>query len=181
MRLTRLLVAAVFAAACAPSDKEDGKGQVDESEPPGVPSQLGKSDASQKVVPVDVQSTHPYANDTVRTYTVPLSGLPSCAQQARLHFNVLRTEANYDFVTLAPGDTLRPVTLPFWPQWDVTHAWFAKAGRYKLTFRYSSNSTDYLDWEGQFAQPPMRPDIVALLRRVPRFDLEKSIYVDVIE
>lgn len=86
-----------------------------------------------------------------------------------------------DFVTMGPGDELRPITLPFWPPNDVVHARFEKPGQYKVVFRYSSNSIDYLDWEGRSASPPMRPDIVELLRRVPRFELADSVMVTVEE
>jgi hypothetical protein len=150
MRLTRLLVAVVFAAACSPSDKEDAKGQVDESEPPGLPSESGKADASQKVVAVDVQSAHPYGNDTDRTYSVSLAALPSCAQEARLHFKVLRTEANYDFVTVqATGEEFSGDRDDTWTEWFTITGTTA---RVRLESDYSITrhgfEIDKVEWEG---------------------------------
>ncbi|MDQ3369360.1 MAG: Kazal-type serine protease inhibitor [Myxococcota bacterium] len=95
-----MLVAAI--TACASPDKEDAKGQVDESEPPGIPTELGKADDASKTIAVDVQSPHPYANNLDKVFPVSLAALPWCASAARLHFKVLRTEANYDFVTIEP-------------------------------------------------------------------------------
>lgn len=77
---------ALVVGACASPAKEDAKGQVDESGPPSSPSQIGKSDASSKIILVDVQSAHPYTNNLNRTYSVPLTGLPSCATEARIHW-----------------------------------------------------------------------------------------------
>jgi hypothetical protein len=96
-----LFVFTILGAACA-SDKQDGKGVVDQSSPPDVPTELGKADASSKEVPVSIQSAHPYTNGLDRAFSVPLTGLPSCASRARIHFKVLRTEDNYDFVVVEP-------------------------------------------------------------------------------
>lgn len=96
-----LVVLTVLGAACAPT-KEDGKGVIDESGPPAIPTELGKADGSSNQVAVNVQSAHPYTNNLNKLYSVPLTGLPGCASEARLHFSVLRTEANYDFVTVEP-------------------------------------------------------------------------------
>src|SRR6187399_1192715 len=94
---------AVFSilAACAPS-KDDGKGIVDDSPPPAVPTASGKADGASNQVPVSVQSAHPYANNLDKLFSVPLTALPSCATDARVHFRLLRTEASYDFVVVEP-------------------------------------------------------------------------------
>ena len=94
-----LVLFTVLGAACA-TDKEDAKGVVDESQPPSVPSEIGKADASSKEIAVNVQSAHPYANNLNKLFSVPYTNLPSCASQIRVHFKVLRTEATYDFVTV---------------------------------------------------------------------------------
>lgn len=90
-------------AACAGPTKDDAKGQVDESSPPSIPSEAGKGDSSAKLVAIDVQSPHPYANNTNRLFSVPLTTLPSCANRARIHFRVLRVEDGYDTVTIEPA------------------------------------------------------------------------------
>ena len=84
------------------ADKDEIKGVVDDSPPPaGNPNAAGpgKADESGRTIAIDLQSPHPYANDMNETYRVPLAGvLPSCANRVRVHFSVLRTEANYDFL-----------------------------------------------------------------------------------
>ena len=100
-RLVLFTLAGALGAACTPA-KEDAKGEVDSTEPPAIPTELGKADGADHQVPVNVESAHPYTNNLNKTYAVPLTGLPSCASEARLHFSVLRTEANYDFVTVEP-------------------------------------------------------------------------------
>jgi hypothetical protein len=147
---TRSIIAALFVTACASPSKDDAKGQVDESEPPAIPSSSGKSDASQKLVPVDVQSVHPYVNSSDKSYYVPLSGLPSCAQRARLHFNVLRTEDDYDFVTVVPtGEEFTGSHDNTWTEWfDLT----AATARIRLQSDYSITrhgfEIDSLEWDG---------------------------------
>jgi hypothetical protein len=96
------LIGLSLLAACAGPTKEDAKGQVDESQPPAIPTEQGKADGAAKLVAVNVQSPHPYANNANRLFSVPLSTLPFCAETARLHFKVLRTERDYDFVTVEP-------------------------------------------------------------------------------
>lgn len=150
----------VAAAACAEPAKEDAKGQVDESAPPTTPLQLGKSDASQKAVSVDVQSVHPYTNGLSRTYSVPLTNLPSCAQNARLHFKVLRTEAGYDYVTVpATGESFDGIHDDTWTAWFPVPATTAKV---KLTSDGSITrhgfEIDAVEWDGQPAGcPQVRP------------------------
>lgn len=149
------LIGLVIFAACAEAPKEDAKGQVDESEPPAIPLESGKSDASSKLIPVNVQSTHPYANNLNKLYPIPLTALPSCANGARVHFKVLRTEAQYDFVTVE--------ALPAVPQtFDGTHdlAWTGwldvTPGTTKLNVRLQSDSSitrhgfevDSIEWRG---------------------------------
>jgi len=150
MKSTSFVVLA-FAAACASPAKEDAKGQVDESEPPTSPSELGKSDASSKVVPVDVQSAHPYTNSLSKTYSVPLTNLPSCATQARLHFKVLQTEADYDYVSVpATGEEWDGSANNTWTQWfNIT----ATSAKVKLTSDGSITrhgfEIDSVEWNGQ--------------------------------
>jgi hypothetical protein len=102
MHLVRFLAITSVLAGCSAS-KDDAKGVLDDSTPPGIPMDLGKADGSSHLVAVNVQSPHPYANNVDRVFAVPLAGLPSCAKNARLHFRVLRTEAEYDFVTVEPA------------------------------------------------------------------------------
>ena len=107
-RLVRALAVAGVALlsttpACTLEDKSEDKGLVDDSLPPGgdpARSGAGKADGEDNVVPISVESAHPYANNFDRVYTVDLATLPSCANAARLHFKVLRTEAGYDSVTV---------------------------------------------------------------------------------
>lgn len=102
MRNLGLISFMVLGVACAPA-KNDAKGEIDDSPPPAIPTELGKGDASSRRVAVDVESAHPYANHVDETFAVPLVDLPSCATEARLHFSVLRTEAGYDHVTVDPS------------------------------------------------------------------------------
>lgn len=97
------LVAIVSLLAGCQSAKSEDKGVVDDSNPPGIPTELGKADGSSNFVSVTVQSAHPYANNLNKTFAVPLTNLPFCAKEARLHFRVLRTEAEYDFVSVEPA------------------------------------------------------------------------------
>lgn len=144
------LVAVVLVACTAPA-KDEGKGVVDESAPPSTPTQLGKEDASRKSVAVNVQSPHPYGNNVTRTFDVPLTGLPSCAESARLHFKVLRTEASYDFVTvLATGEEFDGT------RDDTTTQWFAINGATSARVRLETDGSitrhgfeiDAVEWDG---------------------------------
>src|SRR5690606_35990659 len=116
-------------AACAGPTKQDGKGQVDESQPPGIPLSTGKADDAAKVVAVDVQSPHPYTNYANRVFSVPLTSLPQCASIARLHFRVLRVEDGYDFVTVEPvgaaPEELTGNADDTWSEWFDIHAAYA--------------------------------------------------------
>ena len=145
------------AAACAGPAKEDAKGQVDESAPPSTPMQLGKRDASQKTIAIDIESAHPYTNGLNRTYSVPLTGLPSCAQNARLHFEVLRTEANYDYVTvLATGEEFDGIHDDTWTEWFAITTTSTKV---KLTSDGSITrhgfEIDAIEWDGLPAGCPL--------------------------
>lgn len=96
-------MAGALLAGCMADKAAQEKGQVDDSTPPGMPvggPGGGKADGSDRIVALDVQSPHPYANDMDQTYQVDLNGLPHCAFRARLHFATLRTEAGYDHVHL---------------------------------------------------------------------------------
>ncbi|HTL87538.1 MAG TPA: Kazal-type serine protease inhibitor family protein [Acidimicrobiia bacterium] len=110
-------------AACTSPAKEDAKGQVDDSAPPSIPTEAGKADASSKVLPINVQSPHPYANNVTKTFPVALTNLPSCANGARLHFKVMRTEANYDYLTITPGgESLDGTHDNYWSEWFNANA-----------------------------------------------------------
>ncbi|HTL32702.1 MAG TPA: Kazal-type serine protease inhibitor domain-containing protein [Kofleriaceae bacterium] len=116
--MRKLSFVCVLLAACTSPAKEDAKGQIDESEPPSIPTQAGKSDASTHVLPINVQSPHPYTNNLSKTFPVALTNLPSCANGARLHFKVARTEANYDYLTITPGgESLDGTHDNYWSQW----------------------------------------------------------------
>lgn len=147
-----LVLFTVLGAACA-MDKEDAKGVVDETQPPAIPTEIGKADASSKEIAVNVQSAHPYTNNLNKVFTVPYTNLPSCANELRLHFKVLRTEATYDFVTVEPT--------PAVPQsFDGDHddtwtAWFPNnSTSAKVRLESDSSVTrhgfeiDKLEWKG---------------------------------
>lgn len=147
-----LVVFTILGAACAPT-KDESKGVVDESEPPSIPTELGKGDGASQTVAVNVESAHPYTNNLDKLYSVPLSGLPSCATDARLHFSVLRTEAGYDFVTVEP--TGAPTQ-----EFDGTHddtwtEWFPiNASSVKVRLESDGSITrhgfvvDKIEWDG---------------------------------
>ena len=152
-----LVVFTILGAACA-TDKEEAKGVVDESAPPSIPSELGKADASSKEIAVNVQSAHPYTNNLNKVYSVPYTNLPSCANQIRLHFKVLRTEATYDFVTVEP---LPAVPQSFDGDRDNTWtAWFPKNGS-SVGVRLETDGSvtrhgfeiDKLEWNGSVVCP----------------------------
>ena len=140
------------AAACA-TDKDEAKGVVDDSEPPSIPAELSKADSSSKEVAVNVQSAHPYTNNLNKVFSVPTTGLPSCANQVRLHFKVLRTEAGYDYVTVEPSPD--PKQRFDGDRDDTWTNWFAKTGT-SVPVRLESDSSitrhgfeiDKLEWAG---------------------------------
>ncbi|MBL9017998.1 MAG: hypothetical protein JNL83_27675 [Myxococcales bacterium] len=145
------------AAACA-TDKTDPKGVVDESEPPSIPTELSKADASSKEIAVNVQSPHPYTNDLNRVFNVPYTDVPWCANQIRLHFKVLRTEASYDYVTVEPSpDPKQRFTGDRDNTWT---SWFGKTGS-GVPVRLESDESitrhgfeiDKLEWQGSAICP----------------------------
>jgi len=149
-----LFVSLSLIAACAPDSKDETKGQVDESGPPSIPTEAGKADGASKLVAVDVQSPHPYANNVDRTFAVSLAALPSCAQHARLHFKVLRTEARYDFVSVEPGGG-EPVQSFDGNKDNTWTEWFAIGGS-SVTVRLDTDGSitrhgfeiDQIEWDG---------------------------------
>ena len=98
-----LALAGASITACVESkDDELPKGALDESSPPGTPTDLldGKADGGTQFA-VSIESVHPYTNNLNKTYTLALTSvIPSCTQQVRLHFAAFRTELDYDFVNL---------------------------------------------------------------------------------
>ncbi|MEZ4367637.1 MAG: Kazal-type serine protease inhibitor family protein [Kofleriaceae bacterium] len=103
LRLAACSLLTLSLGACA-APKDDGKGVLDDSAPPQAPSAEGKGDESSQLVPIAIESAHPYANDTDASWTVDLSVVPSCATRARLRFAALQTEANYDYVVITAPD-----------------------------------------------------------------------------
>jgi hypothetical protein len=153
MRISNVIVFSVLGLAACIGSKDESKGVVDESEPPSIPTELGKADASDKTISVNVQSVHPYTNNMNRTYSVPLGALPSCAKDIRLHFSVLRTEADYDFVTVEP--TGQPVQSFDGDLDDTWTEWFKKSGTsVRLRLKTDSSITrhgfvvDKVEWDG---------------------------------
>lgn len=148
------LVGLVVFAACADAPKENAKGQVDESDPPAIPLASGKSDASSNVIAMNVQSPHPYANNVNKLFAIPTTNIPSCAKSVRVHFKVLRTEANYDFVSVEA-----PPAVP--QSYDGTHdltwtEWMGFSSTTKLDVRLTTDSSitrhgfevDSIEWQG---------------------------------
>ena len=150
MRKLSFVVVGLLAACAAPA-KEDGKGQVDESEPPAIPTAAGKSDASTQVLPINVQSPHPYANSQNKLFPIALTNLPSCANGARLHFKVMRTEANYDFLTITPGgESLDGTHDNYWSQWFDANASTAVGIRLESdsSITFHGFEIDSYEWRG---------------------------------
>lgn len=141
-------------AGCEPG-KEDGKGVVDDSEPPSSPVALGKADgagASARTIALDVRSAHPYANNLDQVFTVSLAGLPPCAQRVRLHFAVLRTEPFYDRVSVEPIGA--PAQVFDGNHDDTWTEWFPHAASVRVRLRTDYSITrhgfaiDKLEWDG---------------------------------
>lgn len=150
---TYSFIGLITLAACAGPTKQDGKGEVDESTPPAIPFEAGKTDDGAKVVAVNVQSPHPYANHTNRVFEVPFASLPHCAHKARLHFRVLRVEEGYDFVTVEPvGEPRQEFTGNHdntWTEWFDINAAYANV---RLESDYSITrhgfEIDKIEWDG---------------------------------
>lgn len=165
-----LVMVTVLGAACA-TDKEEAKGVVDESQPPSIPSDVGKADGASKEIAVNVQSAHPYANNLNKVFSVPYTNLPSCANEIRVHFKVLRTEASYDTVTVEPAGGATPQS--FDGDRDNTWtAWFPKSGS-NVNVRLESDGSvtrhgfeiDKYEWNGSaicpaIAYPPCAAGLV---------------------
>lgn len=172
-----LVLFTVLGAACA-TDKEDAKGVVDDSQPPGIPTEIGKADASSKEIAVNVQSAHPYTKNMNKVFAVPYTNLPSCANQVRVHFKVLRTEAGYDFVTLEPGGNAAPQSFDGTKD-NTWTAWFPKTGsgaNVRLqtddTINYHGFEVDKYEWAGSavcpaIAYPPCAAGTVDVTPPVP--------------
>jgi hypothetical protein len=137
-------------AACVSPAKED---VLDETPLP-VPTEAGKADASANVVAVNIQSPHPYANNLNRVFAVPMTSLPQCTTSARIHFRVLRTEADYDYVTIEPvGQPKQEFTGRHDDTWSE---WFALAATY-ANVRLESDSSirrhgfeiDQIEWNDE--------------------------------
>jgi hypothetical protein len=62
-----------------------------------------------------------------------------------------------DIVLIEPGDSLEPISQPFWPPVDAHYARFAKPGEFTVKFHYSSNALDYSDWQGRRNNWPVAP------------------------
>lgn len=106
MSLRYVALCALLLPACLDA-KDDAKGVVDESTPPTTPGESGKADDGALTVAVSIESAHPYTNNFTKKYHLDVaSRVPSCAYTARLHFSILRTELNYDFVDVLVGDTV---------------------------------------------------------------------------
>jgi hypothetical protein len=174
MRSFSWLLLSMIAAACAPQ-KADDKGVVDDSEPPAIPSETGKTDEASRIVPVLVESDHPYTDNLDRIHRVDLGVLPGCATDARLHFSVLRTEANYDHVTVEPvGDVAQSFDGDRDGTWT---AWFAiNADHVDVRLDTDSSITrhgfviDQIEWDGQpvGCDAPHAPCAAGLVDTAPR-------------
>ncbi len=90
-------LAALGAFSCA--EKLEEKGLVDTSSPPSSPLSLDKADGFSNMLPLSVESAHPYANDLNEEFVVELDGVvPDCTGEVRLHFAALQLEEDYDFL-----------------------------------------------------------------------------------
>jgi len=100
-------LAVASGVGCVDNKQDLPKGQVDESPPPGSPIALetGGTGDGATTFAVTLETAHPYANNLARDYTVDLDAIvPSCTQLVRVHFASLRTERDYDFVSLIAPD-----------------------------------------------------------------------------
>lgn len=114
-RLTPCISALLIAfGACAPADKNPRKGDVDDSMPPELPPFApGKADDAHRLVPLDIESAHPYANDMNEELVIELGDVvPGCASRVRLRFASLQLESGYDFIHIvdAFGNTVETGT-----------------------------------------------------------------------
>ncbi len=156
----------VFAAAGCVGDKDQAKGDVDQSAPPtGDPiGKAGKADSASREVPVAFESQHPYSNYTDESRRIDLNQLPFCAWRARLWVDGLRIEQGYDSLTLTGLVSEEVQTLDgnqdgTWTQWFSLDS----NDRYIDTrFQSDYSITDYgfkftkAEWEGS----PICPAVV---------------------
>ena len=135
-------------AGCALSDDTDKveptKGEVDESEPPGDPTQpqgIGKADAAGHQIPFVLESSHPYTNNLNKTYALDLATVvPSCATTVRVHFAMLRTETNYDFVSVLNGNGTVAGTKVSGNKDNTWSAWATLSATKKMSVKLTSDS-----------------------------------------
>ncbi len=159
-------VCVTLLSACALDKTDAPKGEVDESEPPSTPGELQapgpKADDPRQLVPYTLESAHPYANNTNRTYTLSLGTvLPSCASQVKVHFSVLQTEAGYDFVRVKNGSGTTVQTFDgsrnnTWTNWITLSS--NKSMSVQLTTDYSvvrdGFVIDQLEWQAEATCSP---------------------------
>src|SRR5688572_22978834 len=150
---------------CALDEKDEPlKGEVDEDPPMGSPFDgvaIGKADGSQQIVPYRVESIHPYTNNMSKTYTLDFASvLPSCAKQVKLHFSMLRTEANYDFVRVVNGQGTQVAS--FTGTQDNTWTdWVALSDTKRMSLRLVTDYSivrdgfivDAVEWQGHIMCP----------------------------
>ncbi len=167
-RVLSLVAGLSLFAGCAHDDEdktEPTKGEVDESEPPGDPSSAtktdGKSDDAAKRLAYVLESAHPYANNLNKTFTVDLAAVvPACATQVKLHFSMLRTETNYDFVSVHNGAGAQVQRFTgakdnTWTNWVTLSS--TKRASVKLTSDSSvvrdGFAIDQVEWDGAVTCP----------------------------
>lgn len=99
-RLTACFSAILLVLSACSNDKPRRKGEVDDSMPPAYPpGSAGKADDAADLLPLEVESSHPYANDLNQEFVIELGDVvPSCASRVRLHFASLQLESGYDFI-----------------------------------------------------------------------------------
>lgn len=144
------------------------KGAVDTSAPPddpGRPAAVAKADAGGHVADIDVHSPHPYPNNHDVATDIDLdSVLPWCASRAQLHFSTLRTEADYDRVTITASASENIQQLDgnhddTWSEW-----FFLDQADKSMTVRLESDDSvtdfgfviDQVRWQGS----PICPAVV---------------------
>lgn len=156
---------------CAVDKSDDVKGVVDDSAPPsGDPKSdgAGKADDGRNIVPVDVQSPHPYANNMDELYRIDIDeeGVPWCAWDVRAHFASIQVEDGYDRVHVTGGVTeqLQSWTgnhTDVWTDWiNVGHEAGERYVDVTLDTDYSITrhgfEIDQLEWQGS----PICPAVV---------------------
>ena len=100
-RLTCCFPAILLAIGACAADKLQEKGAIDDSLPPTDPpiADTGKADDLSRLLPLELESAHPYANDMNEEFVIELgSVVPRCAFRVRLRFSALQLESGYDFL-----------------------------------------------------------------------------------